>query len=243
MKMAERLKGKTVIIIGGSAGIGLATAQLAASNGAHVIIVSSDQQRIDKALASLPADAMGYAVNVTNEMSIKSFFETIGKFDHLVFTAGENLILGNVADTAIDTARNYFNIRYWGAFIAVKYAASFINSNGSIVLTSGIASNRPNKGWALGASICAAMEGFARAMAMELAPVRVNIVSPGVIKTELWNNMTDNDKEAMYANIGKALPVKRVGEAADAAKTYVYLMEQEYCTGQTLIVDGGNSLV
>ena len=95
----------------------------------------------------------------------------------------------------------------------------------------------------MGASICAAMEGFTRALAMELAPIRVNIVSPGVVKTELWGGMSENERNEMYANIGNALPVKRIGETEDIAKTFVYLLEQEYSTGQTLIIDGGTSLV
>lgn len=239
----ENLKGKKVVIIGGSSGIGLATAKSVASKGGNVIIVSSNQGRIDKALQEIASESTGYAVDVTNEIEVKNLFEKVGSFDHLIFTAGENLILSNVEDTTLEDARNYFNIRYWGAFAAVKYAAPFINSKGSIVLTSGIASNRPNKGWALGASICAAMEGFTRAMAMELAPIRVNIVSPGVVKTELWVGMSESDRETMYANIGNALPVKRVGEAEDIAKTFLYLLEQEYGTGQTLIIDGGTSLV
>jgi len=243
MKEMESLQGKRVVIIGGSAGIGWATAKLVASQGGLVIIASSNQQRIDKALRELPAESTGYAIDVTNEMQVKNLFERIGAFDHLIFTAGENLVLGNVADTTLENARNYFNIRYWGAFTAVKYATPFINAAGSIVLTSGIASNRPHKGWALGASICAAMEGFARAMAIELAPVRVNIVSPGVVRTGLWDGMPKSDREAMYANIGSALPVQRVGEPEDIARAFVYLLEQPYGTGQTLIVDGGTSLV
>ncbi|TCC94342.1 SDR family oxidoreductase [Pedobacter frigiditerrae] len=239
----ESLKGKKVVIIGGSSGIGLATAKSVASKGGFVIIASSNQQRIDKALQELPTESIGYTIDVTNEMQVKNLFVQIGAFDHLVFTAGENLILSNVADTTLEVARNYFNIRYWGAFTAVKYATPFINTTGSIVLTSGIASNRPNKGWALGASICAAMEGFARAMAMELAPIRVNAVSPGVVKTELWGGMSESDRKTMYTSIGNTLPVKRVGEAEDIAKTFVYLLEQEYGTGQTLTIDGGTSLV
>jgi NAD(P)-dependent dehydrogenase (short-subunit alcohol dehydrogenase family) len=239
----ESLKGKKTVIIGGSSGIGLATAKLVASKGGLVVIVSSNQQRIDKALQALPTGSLGYAIDVTNEMQVKNLFERIGTFDHLIFTAGENLILSDVADTTLEMARKFFNIRYWGAFTAVKYATPFINTTGSIVLTSGIASNRPNKGWALGASICAAMEGFTRAMAMELAPIRVNIISPGVIKTELWNGMSESDREKMYTNIGNTLPLKRVGEAEDIARTFLYLLEQQFATGQTLIVDGGTSLV
>ncbi len=122
----ESLKGKKVVIIGGSSGIGLATAKLVASKGGRVTIASSNQQRIEKALQELPAESIGYAIDVTNEMQVKNLFEQIGAFDHLVFTAGENLILGDVADTTLETARNYFNIRYWGAFTAVKYATPFI---------------------------------------------------------------------------------------------------------------------
>jgi NAD(P)-dependent dehydrogenase (short-subunit alcohol dehydrogenase family) len=87
------------------------------------------------------------------------------------------------------------------------------------------------------------MEGFTRALAMELAPIRVNIVSPGMVKTALWSGMPDMDRQAMYTNVGNALLVKRVGEAADVARTFIYLMEQDFGTGQTLIVDGGTSLI
>lgn len=240
-KSKEVLQGQKVVIIGGSAGIGLATAKSAAAKNATVIIISSNQQRIDKALEELPESATGYAIDVTNEIQIKNIFEQIGSFDHLVFTAGENLQLGDLKDTSLVGAHQFFEIRYWGAFSAVKYASPYVK--GSIVLTSGIASNRPGKGWSLGASICSAMEGFARAMAIELAPIRVNIVSPGVVKTDLWSGMSLAEREEMYSQIGSSLPVKRVGNADDIAKTYVYLMEQEYGTGQTIIVDGGASLV
>ncbi|QNK64415.1 SDR family oxidoreductase [Pedobacter sp. PAMC26386] len=242
-KNDETLQTKKVVIIGGSSGIGLATAKAIASKNTAIIIISSNQQRVDKALGELPKNSIGYAIDVTDETQVKNAFKKIGSFDHLVFTAGENIQLGNIEDTLLENARRYFDVRYWGAFTAVKYAAPYINPKGSIVLTSGIASNRPNKGWSMGASICSAMEGFTRAIAMELAPIRVNIVSPGVVKTDLWSGMTPVDREEMYDQVGNSLPVKRVGNADDIAKAYVYLIEQEYVTGQTLIVDGGASFV
>ncbi|MBB5623470.1 NAD(P)-dependent dehydrogenase (short-subunit alcohol dehydrogenase family) [Pedobacter cryoconitis] len=237
----EVLQGQKIVIIGGSAGIGLATAKSAAAKNATVIIISSNQQRINKALEELPESATGYAIDVTDEAQVKSIFEKIGFFDHLIFTAGEHLQLGDLKDTSLASAHQFFEIRYWGAFTAVKHASPYIRN--SIVLTSGIASNRPGKGWSLGASICSAMEGFTRAMAIELAPIRVNIVSPGVVKTDLWSGMSLQEREGMYNQIGDSLPVKRVGNADDIAKTYLYLMKQEYGTGQTIIVDGGASLV
>lgn len=142
----ETLKNKKVVIIGGTSGIGLATAKLATLKGANIIIASSNQQRVDNALKELPNESKGYAVDATNESHLKILFEKIGSFDHLIFTAGEGLILENIADASLETAQKFFNVRYWGAFTAVKYAIPYIRTTGSITLTSGIASERPNKG-------------------------------------------------------------------------------------------------
>jgi NAD(P)-dependent dehydrogenase (short-subunit alcohol dehydrogenase family) len=240
---SEPLQNKRVVIIGGSAGIGLAVARAAAVKEAQVIIVSSNQERINKALETLPEDSIGYTVDVTNEAQIQQLFETIGAFDHLVYTAGENLVLSHVSDTDVAFARKYWDIRYWGAFMAVKHAFAHINPGGSVVFTSGIAANRPHAGWALGASICAAMEGFTRAMAMELAPIRVNIVSPGIVATDLWSNMPEGEREGFYASVANSLPVKHVGQASELARAYVYLMKQTFGTGQVVVVDGGGVLV
>ncbi|MGY0035620.1 SDR family NAD(P)-dependent oxidoreductase [Pedobacter sp. NJ-S-72] len=206
----EVLHGKKIVIIGGTSGIGLATAKAAASKDATIIVLSSNQDRINKALSELPENTIGYAIDVTDETQVKNVFEKIGFFDHLIFTAGENLQLGDLKDTQLENARKFFDVRYWGAFTAVKYASSYINPKGSIVLTSGIASNRPGKGWSLGASICSAMEGFTRAMAIDLAPIRINIVSPGVVKTDLWSGMSSDRREEMYSQIENSLPVKKV---------------------------------
>lgn len=238
-----KLTGKRVIIMGGSSGIGLAIARLAASEGAAVIIVSSSKQRVDDALSQLPPGSEGYGVDLSAEDNIRQFFNQIGRFDHLVYTAGENISLGNMAETSPEDAKRFFNVRYWGAFAAVKYAADQINADGSIVLTGGIAGARPGKGWGVAASICCAMEGFTRAMAVELAPVRVNLVAPGVVKTNLWNSLPQADREGLYTNVGNMLPVGRVGEPEDIAPAYLYLMTQRYGTGQCLVVDGGNVLV
>jgi len=237
------LTGKKVIILGGSAGIGLATAMAASQEGAEVVIVSSNQQRIDKALEQLPKGNQGFAVNLTDEQQVQQLFAQIGSFDHLVYTAGENLVIKALQDLSIDEAKGFFELRYWGAVTAVKYAAPHIKAGGSIVLTGGAASVRPGKGWSLGASICAGMEGFTRAMAVELAPLRVNLVAPGVVKTDLWSDMAEADRNAMYEQIGNNLPVKFAAEAADIATTYIYLMRQQYSTGQVIITDGGYVLV
>lgn len=238
------LKVKRILVMGGSSGIGLATAKAAAGEGAQLVIVSSNQQRINAALAQLTGNHhQGYAADVSTEAAIKHIVESIGAIDHLVYTAGENIRLGNIGDTDIDSARQYFNIRYWGAVAAVKYASPYIKQGGSIVLTSGVASLRPQAGWGMGASICAAMEGFTRAMAVELAPVRVNLVSPGFVRSPLWDSIPENDREAMYQSVAQSLPVKHVGMVDEIAQTYLYLMRQTFSTGQCVVVDGGAVLV
>jgi NAD(P)-dependent dehydrogenase (short-subunit alcohol dehydrogenase family) len=237
------LQGKKVIILGGSSGLGLATAKLAADEGALVVIVSSNAQRVKEALKQLPPNAEGKTLDLSKEENIKAFFEQTGNFDHLVFTAGENLTLNNLDVTDLEKARNFFNLRFWGVFAAVKYCVAHIKPGGSITLTGGIASARPGKGWAVASSICGAMEGFVRAMAVELAPIRVNSVVPGVVKTNLWNSMTEADRQSLYKNVGDSLLVKRVGEAEDVAQTYIYLMKQQFGTGQNITVDGGAVLV
>lgn len=237
------LKNKRVVILGGSTGIGLATAKAAAEEGAIVTIVSSSQKKIVAALSELPTNCGGQAVDLSNEENIKDFFDKNGKFDHLLYTAGENLNLTTLNSTDLQPARNFFTVRYWGAVAAIKYATPWINTGGSISLTSGIASLRPGAGWALASSICGAMEGLCRAMAVELAPIRVNVVLPGVIKTNLWDSMSEKDRQNFYDSVANSLLVKRVGRAEDIAQTYLFLMKQSFATGQTFIIDGGTALV
>ena len=236
------LQGQRIVILGGSSGIGLATAEAAAAQGAELVIASSSKTRVQEALTRLPAGAQGQALDLTDEAAVKAFFAGLGTFDHLVFTAGETLQLGTLGETDIAVARGFFSLRYWGAFMAAKYGSPSIRRGGSIVFTSGLAGARPHPGWSLGASICSAMEGLTRALAMELAPIRVNIVSPGVVRSPLWSNMSEADREGLYRATAEHLPVGHVGEVEEIAQAYLYLMRQTYCTGEVLRVDGGGGL-
>ncbi|MDX7951316.1 SDR family oxidoreductase [Lichenihabitans sp. Uapishka_5] len=231
------------MVLGGSSGIGLAVAQAAAEKGASLVVASSNRNKVDEALATLPTGAEGHALDLTQAEAVEALFKDLGPFDHLVFTAGETLELGSLASTDLETAKRFFELRYWGAFTAAKCGSGNIRPGGSIVFTSGTAGRRPRAGWSLGASICSAMEGLTRALAVELAPIRVNIVVPGLVRTPLWAGMAEADRDTLYRNAAKALPVGHVGEASEIADAYLYLMGQSYGTGQVIVVDGGGSLV
>ena len=236
------LDGKRIVVLGGSSGIGLAVAQSAAQAGAAVVIVSSQQAKVDKAVGQVPG-AEGHAADLSEAAAVEALFGRIGAFDHLAYTAGEALALGSLAETDPVHAQRFFAVRYWGAFFAAKYGAPSIRPGGSIVFTSGTAGRRPRSGWSLGASICMAMEGLTRALAVELAPTRVNLVVPGVVKTPLWAGMPEADRNAMYQRAAGTLPVGHVGEPEEIAEAYLYFMRQSYSTGQSVVVDGGGLLV
>jgi NAD(P)-dependent dehydrogenase (short-subunit alcohol dehydrogenase family) len=161
----------------------------------------------------------------------------------LVFTAGDTLHLNELAAADLTKARHAFELRYWAVLAAVKHASTHIREGGSIVLTTGIAGERPLKGWTLAASVCGAIVSLTRALAVELAPIRVNAVSPGVVRTNLWQSMNTDAREQLYESVGKRLLVGRVGEACEIARAYLFLMLQGYGTGQTVVLDGGAVLV
>jgi NAD(P)-dependent dehydrogenase (short-subunit alcohol dehydrogenase family) len=243
MQRGNDLQQKRVVIIGGSSGIGLAVAEEAASQGAEVVIVSSKAERVQEAIRSIGGDARGQAVDVSDEKAVESFFTNLGAFDHLVFTAGDSLQLHELADTNLKQARHAFELRYWSALATVKYGSPQIRNGGSIVLTTGVAGRRPHSGWVIAASVCGTIEALTRALAIELAPIRVNAVSPGVVRTNLWQKMSPAEREQLYESVGKRLPVGRVGEAHDIAQAYLFLMKEGFSTGQTVVVDGGTVLV
>ena len=241
--MIVGLNGKRVVILGGTSGIGLATAKAAQGQGAAVVVASSRSQRVESALAALQGKAEGEVVDLADKSQVRALFERLGAFDHLVYSAGEALHLEALYKMQIDQARRFVNLRFWGAFMAAKYGGPHIRPGGSITLTNGASGLRPDKGWTVVASVCGAMEALTRALAVELASIRVNAVCPGLVKTELWSGMAESDRATMYRDTGQKLPVGRVGEADDIAAAYLYLMRQGYSTGQVIVVDGGGVLV
>jgi NAD(P)-dependent dehydrogenase (short-subunit alcohol dehydrogenase family) len=236
---ARPLTSKHVVVLGGTSGIGLATAHAAAALDARITVVSSNPASVARALGDLPAGAAGHAADLTDPAAVAALFDEIGPLDHLVYTAGEPLVLMTVADMDLDRARGFFTLRYFGALAAVRAAIPHLQPGGSITLTTGTAGQRPGAGWSIGASVCGAVDALTRALAVELAPIRVNAVSPGVVRSPLWAAMSEEDREQLYRSTAESVPLGRVGEVEDIARAYLYLITENFATGSVITVDGG----
>jgi NAD(P)-dependent dehydrogenase (short-subunit alcohol dehydrogenase family) len=236
------LNNDRVLVIGGTSGIGLAVGKAAADRGATVIVVSRRQTSVDRALNELPAGASGAVVDLADPAGLSRFADELGAIDHLVFTAGDSLELAKLADLTPEVISGFFTTRLIGALTAVRVFAPHVSEGGSITMTSGTAAYTPQFG-VLPVSICGAMNAATTALAFELAPIRVNAVAPGVVRTPLWDSMAPADRDGMFAAAAQTLPLGRIGEVEDVALAYVYCMEQKFGTGIVLTVDGGTLLV
>jgi NAD(P)-dependent dehydrogenase (short-subunit alcohol dehydrogenase family) len=243
---AISLNGKRVVVIGGSSGIGFAVAQAAIDDGAHVIVGSSGAAKVEAAVARLGQAASGAVVNVKDEATVAAFFEGVGAFDHLVYTAGD---WGSFRTTQalpgldLASAGEVFAVRFWGALAAVKHASSRIAQDGSITLTDGMVAHRPRKTASVSTAMAGAVEHLGRGLAVELAPVRVNVVCPGLILTEVWDSIPEDQRQTQLQRMTERQPLARAGLPQEVAQAYLYLMRGGYTTGQVLLVNGGSSIV
>ncbi|MFT3855623.1 MAG: SDR family oxidoreductase [Ilumatobacteraceae bacterium] len=232
--------GKKVVVIGGTSGIGRTVASRSAALGAEVVVASSSQAKVDAARAELPAGAEALVVDVTDEGQVASLFGRVGPFDHLVYTAGDwgSMAGERLAGLDLERAPDVFAVRFWGALTAAKHAHRSMTPGGSITLTDGLIAHRPRPGAAVRTAMAGAIEHLVTGLAVELAPVRVNAVCPGMIATDVLASIPAERITAMTAR--QAVP--RPGTPDEAAEAYLYLMRGTYTTGQVLRVDGGMSL-
>lgn len=234
--MTSSLKGKTVVVIGGSSGIGAAVARQAAARGAQVVLAGRRlASAVDNGVRSEPVD-------VTDSSSLQRLFESVGRVDHLVFTAGPSVQAKPLQDSDLQLAQDNFNVKLWGALRAIQQALPFLDERASIVLTSGQLGRKLAPEQFIKVGINAATEALGKQLAKELAPRRVNVVSPGVIDTPAYAGLSEEQRQGMFTKVGGALPVGRVGQADEVAAGYLMAMENGFITGSVIDIDGGGLL-
>ncbi|MDF9762168.1 NAD(P)-dependent dehydrogenase (short-subunit alcohol dehydrogenase family) [Peribacillus simplex] len=235
------LKGKKVVIIGGSSGIGFESAKQVIAQGAEVIIASRSEDKLQNAKEKLGDRATALILDTTQEQQVQSFFEKVGQFDHLVVSAAETSG-GSFLQTDTAKARQLFENKFWGQYYAAKYGAPKILPHGSIILFSGVVAYKSMVGSSILGAVNAAVSNLGQTLALELAPIRVNIVSPGIIDTPSRSKMPEETRNNFYATVGNKLPVKRIGRAEDVGQSVLYLLQNSFVTGTVLHVEGGHIL-
>ncbi len=226
------LKNSKVVVVGGSSGIGFAVAQQALDAGAEVVIAARSLEKLHAAARQLGDRVRVEQVDVSDERSVIDFFDRVGPFDHLAATIKPQLPFLDNDLYAVSAA---FDAKFWGQYRLAKHAVGHISPHGSIVLTSGVASRRSYPGYSAVSAMNAATEALASAIAIELAPIRVNTVCPGFVDAD----QPIPRRTEYVRGLAPNLPLDRLGAAKEIAEAYLYLFGNKYSTGSVIVVDGG----
>lgn len=239
------LEKERVLIVGGSSGIGLGVAEALLQQGATVALAGRSAEKLRAAKAHLAAGdrVRTLVADVTDEAQVRALFESCGALDHLVVTRGVVPFNAPVESMDLEAARRFIDLVVVSSIALVKHALPQLRRGGSITFTSGISKDKPGPGGAVVATVAGSLGYLARALAVELAPTRVNVVSPGWVRTPMWDELAGPAKEGIWADMAARLPARRVATAADVAKAYTYLLGSELTTGTVLDIDGGHALI
>ncbi|MEM9332216.1 MAG: SDR family oxidoreductase [Pseudomonadota bacterium] len=232
---------KRVAIVGAGSGIGKAIAIEVSKQGGQPILSSRSVEKLE-ATAKAIGGAEVLPVDMTDVSSVNEWADKLPDIDHLVISAS-SAAHGRFADLAEDAVRSMFDAKFFGPYRIAKAALGKINEGGSITFFSGVLSRRPGLNCSGLGAVNGAVESLCYGLALELGPkLRVNCVSPGMIRSDAYAGMDDQARETMYEATGESLPVGRVGTVEEAAATALYLMENTYTTGVVLDVDGGHMI-
>jgi NAD(P)-dependent dehydrogenase (short-subunit alcohol dehydrogenase family) len=236
--MESSLRAKSVLVAGGSSGMGLAVAAKAAALGARVHIVGRSLERLAKAKTAIDGDVVTHQADISVESDVATLAGNIQRVDHIVTTAADLTFkpFTQISDAEIEST---FAAKFWGAVYLVRHFASRIPANGSVTFFGGSAAYKAVAGSSIVAAVNAALDGFARTLALDLAPVRVNVLSPGTVETPAWSVVPEKERAELLRSIGAAMPVGRVGRPEELADAAIFLMSNGYATGTVLHVDGG----
>lgn len=240
------LQDAKILIVGGSSGMGLALARHCLEAGAAVTIAGRSGARLQAARAALPASERLHtvALDIAQEAQVAALFARTGPLDHIVSTAADIQGAYELLP-ALDLAavQRVVDSKFVGPLLLAKHGAPVLSAAGSLTFTSGVAAYRPAARGTVVAAINAALEGLVRALAVELAPLRVNAVSPGWVDTPIWSTVAGDRKDETLAAMAQRLPVGRVGRPTDIADAIAFLLGNGFTTGTVLHVEGGHRLV
>lgn len=239
--MTTSLQDRTVLVIGRGGGIARAVTAAARDAGAQVIAAGRDREALAKAYADDAGVRTEY-VDLTNEATIAALGERIGSVDHIVSTASARA-RGKLADLDREKVRLSFDTKVIGPLMLAKHLAARINEGGSFTVFSGVAAAKIAVGTLAVAITNGAADVLARSLALELAPIRVNAVSPGVIDTGAWDALGDAGKADYFADLSTRNPARRIGTTDDIAAAVLFAMTNTFLTGTTLRIDGGEPLI
>jgi NAD(P)-dependent dehydrogenase (short-subunit alcohol dehydrogenase family) len=227
--------GPHIVIVGGTSGIGLATAKLFVARRARVTIVGRDREKLAAALPSLGPSGAGEAFDASDRMALDAFFSRVAPIDHMILAASAGSGAGPFAELEARALRRGFEGKFWVHWHAAQSALPHIGEGGSITFVTAASSRKAGPGTSGLAAINGALESLARTLARELAPLRVNAVSPGVIDSPWWA-----DKPAgMFEAASRSAPLARPGAVDEVAEAIAFLVGNRFVTGVVLDVDGG----
>lgn len=237
------LVGKRVLVVGGTSGIGFGVAEAVQVFGASVVVASRSADKVSSAIERLGKDASGVQLDTGDAANIDRFFASQAPFDHIVISASKTKVAA-VTELSLEDAYQSMNSKFWGAYRVARAAmvAHKLAERGSLTLVSGFLSIRPKKGAAIQTAINAAVEGLTRGLAMEFAPARVNCVSPGLVKTEMYDGLGGDSRQSMFDGAAERLPAGLVGIPDHIATQVMAFLANPFITGSTVYVDGGGAL-
>jgi NAD(P)-dependent dehydrogenase (short-subunit alcohol dehydrogenase family) len=238
--MTGSLKDQTVLVIGRGSGLARAIVLAARDEGAEVVAAGRDQEALGAAYEGEP-DVSTELVDLNDEASIAALGERLGTIDHVVSTASARA-RGRLADLDRDAVRVSFDTKVIGPLMLAKHLAPRMGKGGSFVIFSGVAAAKIAVGTMAVAITNAAADTLARSLALELAPIRVNAISPGVIDTGAWDAFGAQGKADYFADISSRNPAGRIGTIEDIAQGVLFALTNTFLTGQTLHIDGGEPL-
>ncbi|TVY39869.1 Short-chain dehydrogenase/reductase [Lachnellula occidentalis] len=249
----NKLAGKHVLVIGGTSGIGFAVTEAAIESNARVTISSSSSSRIEASLASLKksypdATVAGYPCDLskpTVEADLEALFKQVGKVDHIVVTAGDKLAVAPLQEATYESIITTGQVRFIAPILIAKVGSKYLNKGpeSSIVFTTGSVSQRPIPNWSVVGSYAAGLHGLTRGLALDLKPIRVNLVSPGAVDTELWKDFSEEQKRGFFKEIEGKVPTGRVAKPEEVAECYLWLMKDSNATGVIADSNSGALLV